>query len=224
MPIETNSGNIDFAWRFKPTNEGQDAIVFSLRLHQTDEYGWTLSFLNESNEPISSLPASLFNEVSDHIIQYMSPRPSGLSPVPGLRLPGAALAMPQINRPAATVAPVAPSFQRVAKNQNVDQVRTRDGKVFEATVVTGEEEFEPEEGVYLPSGHDPDEILKELGEDTPVFQSFSNQTSTVKEKVDDLSKDERKAILEERQMAKANPNVKEGLKPIGIKKRHSDLI
>lgn len=231
MPIETDNKNIDFGWRFNPTAESQQAVSFSLRLHKTADFGWTISFLNESGQPEFSLPTEMFSEIGEFISQHMN---SELPRAINTKVPGAVprVGMPQVGRQPASIAspkpqsktvpsrvPLAPQpSQRVVPRPNVapvDKITTADGREF--VPMDAEEQFAPDEGIFIPEGHTiPTDI--ELNDNEPIFQSFTTKPSSTKTIVEKpVDETDQADILAERQAAIANPNKKPG-----IKKRHTD--
>lgn len=220
MPIETDSGNIDFVWKFSPNQDGQAVVSYPLRLHKTADYGWTVSFLDEEGHPLMSLPAEFFSEVADHISPYMNPTAKtvyrGLAPsrtVSSVGLPQIGGKKPPAKGPGAVrpmgPAPTLPPTRTLVVNG---------GKKIEVVPEDAEADFNEEDATYLPPGHDASQV--ELDDNDPIFQTF-----TVSEKQQKVSAVVRPKetevdpaqILEERAKAAANPNRKPG-----IKKRHSD--
>lgn len=241
MPIETDNSNHDFVWRFIPSSDAQQPVFFPLRLHKTPDYGWTISFLNDQNQPEFSLPADMFPEVAGYINSYIKPTVSATTtkigaPSPKIGLPqvGRAGPLPVQNapqsRPASRTTPT-PSAPRqpqfISPDGSVDHAATARAakvkaegvdKVFEAQPANIDEDFGPQEGVFLPPGHNIDDI--DFDEDAPVFQSFTvpeKPKAKLQEAIQQVSPDEQARILAERQAAASNP-AKKG----GIKKRHSD--
>ena len=217
MPIETDNSNIDFGWRFTPTQEGQEATSYALRLHKTPEYGWTISFLDNENQPVLSLPVDFLREVSEHVSTCTGQLAKLVRNSPGGRTVST-ISLPSIGgkpkpKPVTgpgAVRPQAPTHTTVLPN----------GKKIQVVPDDAEGEFEAEDGVFIPSGHDPSQV--DLNDDDPIFQSFSaaepKKTVVAKptETVDAAQ------ILEERAKAAANPNKRSGLKPNGIQRRHTD--
>lgn len=242
MPIETDNSNHDFVWRYTPSAEGQQSVFFPLRLHKTPEYGWTISFLNDQNQPEFSLPADMFSEVSNYINSYMNPPAVPQRPVVKYGTPTPKIGLPQVSRaspppvqnapqsrPASrtTPTPSAPRPPQVIRpDGSVDHAATAAAarvkakgvdKEFEAAPVNIDEDFGPQEGVFLPPGHSIDDI--EFDADAPVFQSFTvlDKPKPRAQTVQQVDPEEQARILAERQAAANNP-AKKG----GIKKRHSD--
>lgn len=233
MPIETDNSHHDFVWRFSPTNDDQQSVFFSIRLHKTAEYGWTLSFLNDENQIEGSFPADMFSEISEHISAYIRPAETIKTP---MALGKPRLGVPQIGRAGSTKPPAArpasrtvpsPSFanqQQAARTASATAPKIKaslaDGasKEFEAPPVNIDEEFNEQEGVFLPEGHSIEDVQSEDGD--PVFQSFAiipDKSSSVRPIVQEIDPEEQNRILQERQKAANNPGLK-----TGIKKRHSN--
>lgn len=64
MPIKKNNRNHDFEWEFEPQEEGQEFISYTLRLHHTDAYGPTMSFLDPENNNVAfSVPIEMLSDV-----------------------------------------------------------------------------------------------------------------------------------------------------------------
>ena len=215
MPIETDSGNIDFTWRFKPQAEGQQELTYPVRLHKTPDFGWTVSFLDENNQPSLSLPASMFEEVWEHISTYVSPGARTVSQT--VPTPSSGLRLPQIGRPVGAP-PAAPQRPQAVPRTQIAAVQA-DGRTFVASEVSIDADTEEGEGVFLPDGHTLDDI--ELDPDDPTFETFTvpqkpvpaRKTAAAKDDIDD--DEERQRILEERAAAAKNKGKR------GIKKRHS---
>lgn len=235
MPIETDSSNIDFAWRFKP-EEGskQEEVFFQLRLHKTTEYGWTISFLNEDGVADLSLPVSMFDEVSVHTRKYTQPtqlptgfrkygeggKPLGLpqvggrppvapQPRPQSRTAPTAAAAPR-HRPAPTILPDGSTDRGLVKAEGTS-------KQFDASNLDIDEDFGAQEGVFLPPGHSIEDI--ELDENAPVFQSFTvpNKPSRPEPTVAPVDPQQEAQFEAAREAAKNNPK-----RRTGIRKRHTD--
>ena len=214
MPIETDSGNIDFVWRFSPKAEGEESISFPLRLHKTKEFGSTISFLDEENKPVFSLPADFMTEVGEHIAQYrpgIKPSAPKMRTVAGL---GPSIQVPKIGgRPV----PV-PIAQRPApKPVTAQHMTTPDGRMV---AVTEDDEVgantEIDGGIYLPPGHEITDA--DLDPTDPVFQTFTSSEAPASERTTPTRPPLSEAqILAERERAKNNPN-----KKTGIKKRHAE--
>ncbi len=66
MPINTEYSNIDFVW----SNDKGDN--YSMRLHRTPSYGWTVSILDDYGEITISFPHDMFFEVCDYIRPYIN--------------------------------------------------------------------------------------------------------------------------------------------------------
>lgn len=197
MPIETDNSNIDFKWNFSKSNDQQDAS-YSLRLHKTDEYGWTVSFLNDVNRPEFSFPASMFSEINDYIQKYINPSttlhfPEGVRG--GTSFPAKrgeqALSMPKIDGIKDSTEVVRPTPRPMTVNEAV---------VAEGNAVQIDSASKEQEGIFLPSGHTVDEIMESLGEDSVSFESFSVPDSS-SENRDDIPEVERESILNERSEA-----------------------
>lgn len=67
MPIKENKRNHDFEWEFEPKESKQTAVSVPLRYHYTEEYGPTISMLDENNNVGYSFPADMFIDVSEEI-------------------------------------------------------------------------------------------------------------------------------------------------------------
>lgn len=236
MPIETESSNIDFRWKLLPSENNQEGVFFSLRLHKTPEYGWTLSFMNDNSEVEFSLPALMFPEVASHIEEYMNPpttAPKAKSGSP-VKL-GSKIGLPQVYRASGLPSQAVPRSQTVPTPTAARTVQSSrpDGrgaiptvpkvkaeglnKEFEAPEVQIDADYEGQEGVFMPPGHDPSSV--EFDENAPVFQSFTAppvKPVKVAEK-EVISEEENARIWAERQAAASNP----ARKP-GIQKRHSN--
>lgn len=67
MPIKENNRHHDFEWEFERVSSDQSEYSQSFRYHQTDEYGPTVSVLDEDNNVAHSFPADIFQDVSGEI-------------------------------------------------------------------------------------------------------------------------------------------------------------
>lgn len=67
MPIKENKRNHDFEWEFDTETSNQTPVNVPLRYHQTEEYGPTISMLDENNNVGYSFPADMFIDVSEEI-------------------------------------------------------------------------------------------------------------------------------------------------------------
>jgi hypothetical protein len=243
MPIETDNSNHDFVWRFNPQSESQQAVFFPLRLHKTPEYGWTISFLNDQGQPEFSLPADMFSEAADYVSTFIAPTANAVrtnsgttgKPVPKIGLPSvgraasASAAKAPQSRPASRTTPT-PSAPRppqlirpdgsvdhaaMAKAAAAAKVKAEGlDKEFEAAPVDIDEDFGPQDGTFLPTGHNVEDV--DFDDQAPVFQSFTVPVQS-KPKNESIAPEEQAKILAERQAALANP-----AKKVGIKKRHAD--
>lgn len=67
MPIKENKRNHDFEWEFEPNGTKQVPVTVPLRYHYTEEYGPTISMLDEYNNVGYSFPADMFIDVCEEI-------------------------------------------------------------------------------------------------------------------------------------------------------------
>jgi len=224
MPIEENTKNINFGWRFKNAPD-QSELAFSLRLHETKEFGWTITILDEHGESWLSLPASFITEVKNHIEQYLPVSCNGIIPKGNLPRaisvpsPSFGVAMPSIGRKTPTVAH-SRKQTLTTNNASIPLVvgARADGRTFDAAQVNINSEPDDDEGVFLPDGHSVSDI--DIDQDSTAFETFTvppREISTPKkvQSPDDAS--DINAILEERKKAKLKANTENK----GIKRRHS---
>lgn len=67
MPIKKNSRFHDFEWEFEPKESNHEELSFSLRYHETDDYGPTVSMLNEDSTIAFSFPADFFPDIAGEV-------------------------------------------------------------------------------------------------------------------------------------------------------------
>jgi hypothetical protein len=208
MPIEIDSGNIDFVWKNSPSQE-QESISYSLRFHKTAEFGASVSFLDNENKVVFTVPADFFPEVSEYISQYRNSVKKSQVSVKNSTVPG--LQLPRINGKT-------PANLYASKELDQNVMTAPDGRriiIDDKNDITGEVISEE---IFIPPGHDPSSV--KFDPNDPVFQSFNSQSSSTesiqadKKIAKTLSEEE---ILIAREKAKNNPN-----KKIGIKKRHTE--
>lgn len=87
MPIREQNKHHDFEWEFEKQNSEQTDFVMPLRYHQTDEFGPTVSIMNEDNEIMLSMPAPMFTEVAEELrrVQGVAPSVPFMHKPPGYR-------------------------------------------------------------------------------------------------------------------------------------------
>lgn len=214
MPIETDSGNIDFVWRFSPSSDGQEPISYPLRLHKTKEFGPTLSFLDEENKPVFSLPADFVREVEDYIAQYREGTKPSLPKARVVQGVGPSIQPPKIGGKPVPV-PISnrnPPNPKDPNGRPGSALSSEERAKLTAMNIDMDDET-PVEGVYLPPGHEITEA--DLDPNAPVFQTFTNtqipETSAATPSLTTPPLNEAE-ILAERDRARNNPNKKPGIK------------
>jgi len=123
--------------------------------------------------------------------------------------------MPQIGR-ASTAAVTKPDFpvsRAVASKLPTANRVLAEGKLFDANAVDIDKEFDDQEGVFLPEGHD----IEDLGEDAQALTAF--QSFTIAEKkskpqaiIAACEVEDAQQLLAQRRAALQNPNKKPGIK------------
>jgi len=102
MPIKKNSRFHDFEWEHDVKDSDQDELSFSLRYHQTNEYGSTVSMLNEDNSIAFSFPVDFFRDVAGEVSRVNrlnDPRSEDPVMIPSTKSSSSPVDLPVINGP-----------------------------------------------------------------------------------------------------------------------------
>jgi hypothetical protein len=67
MAIRSNSKSIDFTFDFETPNGA--SLSYPLRFHHTEDFGPSLSVLDENKEIAITFPATMFSEVYEFLIE-----------------------------------------------------------------------------------------------------------------------------------------------------------
>lgn len=97
MAIKSNK-KIDFEYEFE-SNDHPYSIT--LRFHNSEEYGPTITVLTDEGDPAISFPAGMFSEVSDFLVEQgiIEGRRSLPAPAPPQRLPKTTTAQTPLRTP-----------------------------------------------------------------------------------------------------------------------------
>lgn len=176
MPIKKNNRFHDFEWEFEPKESNQEEISFSLRYHETDDYGPTVSMLNEDNTVGFSFPAEFFQDIAVEV--------NRVDRVNGTKTENP-VATPMPQKPTGTV-----NFPVITNSTNGPMFKTGSQQAEEPVAVTA---------VELPNIEDMEEIEQPEG----GFVSFSAnktevETEVISEAPSELPALSNKEIMEER--------------------------